>query len=183
MDGIVNVFLNNLLGFDWIIFVMAGVNVFVYYLVLRDANRIYNHFNAQDRIVNLNSDVKLALRESTSGDSTRLTASELLKLREQTNKSYAYYSNITTMFPLMGMLGTVVSLIPMVNSIGTMATELFFAALTSTLWGIIAALVFKFLDSSISYKIDDNEKHMEYIFNPGKRIIRGENDEKEAIDS
>ena len=36
MDGIVNVFLNNLLGFDWIIFVMAGVNVFVYYLVLRD---------------------------------------------------------------------------------------------------------------------------------------------------
>jgi biopolymer transport protein ExbB/TolQ len=73
------------------------------------------------------------------------------------------------MFPLLGMLGTVISLIPMVNLIGTETTGAFFAALTSTFWGIVAALVFKFLDSFLSYKIEDNEKHMEFLLNPGKR--------------
>ena len=85
------------------------------------------------------------------------------------NKRYALYSNLTTMFPLMGMLGTVVSLIPMVNAIGSETTGLFFSALTSTFWGIVFALIFKLLDASISYKIEDNEKHMEYMFNPGRK--------------
>ena len=40
--------------------------------------------------------------------------------------------------------------------------------MTSTFWGIVAALVFKFLDSFLSYKIEDNEKHMEYLLNPAK---------------
>ena len=85
------------------------------------------------------------------------------------NQYYALYYNITTMFPLMGMLGTVISLIPMVNSLGTESTGLFFSALTSTFWGIVAALIFRLSDASVSYKIEDNEKHMEYMFNPHRK--------------
>ena len=79
------------------------------------------------------------------------------------NKTYALYSNFTTIFPLLGMLGTVWALIPMVNTIGTTDTSNFFSALTSTLWGIIVAILFKVLDSTVSYKIEDNEKRIEFL--------------------
>ena len=34
----------------------------------------------------------------------------------------------------------------------------FYAALTSTFWGLVFAIIFKFLDGVISAKIEDNEK-------------------------
>ena len=169
MSGIINIFMNNLMGFDWLIFVMMGVNLAVFFSARTMVNRIYDHFNLQDYVSNLNDDAKAALKKTTKKEKQQLTAGELLKYREAMNKRYALYSNLTTMFPLMGMLGTVVSLIPMVNAIGSETTGLFFSALTSTFWGIVFALIFKLLDASISYKIEDNEKHMEYMFNPGRK--------------
>ncbi|MBQ2985017.1 MAG: MotA/TolQ/ExbB proton channel family protein [Clostridia bacterium] len=169
MKDIMGIFINNLFGFDWIILLMAVGNFAVYMLTRADIDRIYSHFNAQDYIINLSDEAKAALHKTTKNEDARLTASELLSYREKMNKRYALYTNLTTMFPLMGMLGTVVSLIPMVNSIGAESAGLFFSALTSTFWGIVWALVFKLLDASISYKIDDNEKHMEYMLNPGRK--------------
>lgn len=170
MNEIVKILLDHMLGYDFIIVVMAVWNLVCYFRVRHEADKIYKHFNAQDRIVNLNDEVKRTLRENTRREKKKLAADELLDCREKTNKAYAFYSNFTTMFPLLGMLGTVVSLLFMTDSIGTAVTESFFAALTSTFWGIVAALVFKFLDASISYKIEDNEKHMEYILNPNRNI-------------
>ncbi len=169
MSGIIDVFVKNFMSFDWLIWAMMAVNFAVFFSTRTMVNRIYGHFNFKDYIANLNDDAKAALKEATKKEPGQLTARELLRCREVMNKRYALYSNLTTMFPLMGMLGTVVSLIPMVNSIGTETTGLFFSALTSTFWGIVFALVFKLLDASISYKIDDNEKHMEYMFNPGRK--------------
>ena len=169
MDGIIGIFIRNLFQFDWLIWVMAVVNGWAYYRARVETNTIYEHFNLVDPTVNLNDEAKEALKSCTKGGEKKLKASELLRHREEMNKWYAVYSNITTMFPLMGMLGTVCSLIPMVNAIGTETTGLFFSALTSTFWGIVAALIFKGLDFTISYKIEDNEKHMEYIFNPGRK--------------
>ena len=169
MSSIINIFIKNLMGFDWIIFVMMAVNFAVFFSARTMVNTIYSHFNFNDYMVNLNDEAKAAIKQTTKKEKQQLTARELLRYREAMNKRYALYSNLTTMFPLMGMLGTVVSLIPMVNSIGTENTGLFFSALTSTFWGIVFALIFKLLDASISYKIEDNEKHMEYMFNPGRK--------------
>ncbi|MGN0401407.1 MAG: MotA/TolQ/ExbB proton channel family protein [Acetatifactor sp.] len=169
MIELADMFLHNFLRFDWIIFLMAAVNGVMYFKTLDRTNRIYAHFNAQDRTVNLNEDTQEILKNHTEKEKTKLSANELLMHREKMNQYYALYSNLTTMFPLMGMLGTVVSLIPMVNSLGAETTGLFFSALTSTFWGIVAALVFRLSDASLSYKIDDNEKHMEYMFNPHKK--------------
>ena len=168
MGEVVGIFLDNLIGFDGLILLAALCNVFAFLNTRNKTNRVYYHFNAQDKLVNLPEDVKKAIKKTAKKERKRLTVNELLEYREQMNRSYAFYSNFTTMFPLLGMLGTVISLIPMVNLIGTETTGAFFAALTSTFWGIVAALVFKFLDSFLSYKIDDNEKHMEYLLNPAK---------------
>lgn len=169
MGDIIDVFIDNLFGFDIIIWVAAILNTFAYLNTRAKTNRVYYHFNAQDKLVNLPADVQDVFLETTKSETTKLTAAELLTYREQMNQSYALFTNFTTMFPLLGMLGTVVSLIPMVNLMGGQTSGAFFAALTSTFWGIVAALIFKFLDSFISYKIEDNEKHMDYMFNPSKR--------------
>ena len=169
VGDVLGIFLDNLIGFDAIIWVAAICNVFAFLNTRAKTNRVYYHFNAQDKLINLSEDVKKALQDTTKSEQKKLTVNELLEYREQMNRSYAFYANFTTMFPLLGMLGTVVSLIPMVNLIGSETTGAFFTALTSTFWGIVAALIFKFLDSFISYKIEDNEKHMEYLLNPGKR--------------
>ena len=169
MGQLISILFMNLMGFDMLIFALAAVNLIVYIKVRDRANIVYKHFNYSDRIVNLNDEAKEALRENTKSENKKLTAEELLEYREKTNRVYALFSNFTTMFPLLGMLGTVVSLIMMTDSINTAATESFFAALTSTFWGIVAALIFKGLDALVSYKIEDNEKHMEYILNPNRK--------------
>ena len=169
MGEVASIFLDNILGFDGLILLAAVCNVFAFLNTRKKTNRVYYHFNAQDKLIHLSEDVKKAIKANTKAEQKKLTENELLEYREQMNRSYAFYCNFTTMFPLLGMLGTVISLIPMVNLIGTETTGAFFAALTSTFWGIVAALVFKFLDSFLSYKIDDNEKHMEFLLNPGKR--------------
>lgn len=159
---ILTILLENFWKFDYIIFLVALFNVFCYLNVRKYTNKLYNHYNSSDKLSNLPEEGLRNLREITKKEE-KLSAEDLLDSREKMNKVYALYSNVTTIFPLLGMLGTVWALIPMVNTIGTTDTSNFFSALTSTLWGIIAAIVFKALDSTISYKIDDNEKHTEHL--------------------
>ncbi len=166
MQDIIKICFDNLFPFDWIILVLAGANYFVFYRKAKaKINQMYQYFHFRDHTSNLSHASKQVLQASTKPEPS-LTGNDLLEIRESMNFYYALFSNLTAMFPLMGMLGTILSLIPMVNAIGTESTGLFFSALTSTLWGILCALFFKALDSFISYKIEDNEKHMEYLLNP-----------------
>jgi biopolymer transport protein ExbB len=154
---------DNFWKFDYIIFVVAIYNfIWCYLRVRKHADKLYYHYNSSDKLSNLPEEKLEKLKKHTK-NKKKLSAEDLLDSREKMNRIYALYSNVTTIFPLLGMLGTVWALIPMVNTIGTTDTSNFFSALTSTFWGIIAAIVFKALDSTISYKIDDNEKHTEHL--------------------
>lgn len=153
---------DNFFKFDWIIIVVAIINSFLYRKVRSNTNKIYDHFNPSDKLSKLPKEAIEKLKKNTRTEKI-LSANELMILREKMNKTYALYSNFTTIFPLLGMLSTVWALIPMVNTIGTTDTSNFFSALTSTLWGIIVAILFKVLDSTVSYKIEDNEKRIEFL--------------------
>ena len=39
----------------------------------------------------------------------------------------------------------------------------FFAALTSTFWGLVFAIVFKFLDGFLSARMEDNDKAVDLL--------------------
>lgn len=156
------IFCDGLRKFDWIIIVFAVFNGVIYWKVKKNTDKIYNHFNSSDKTSNLSEKALDNLRKNT-GRRKKLSDNDLLDSREKMNKNYALYLSVTTMFPLLGMLGTVWALIPMVNTIGTTDISNFFSALTSTAWGIVIALIFKFCDSKVSYKIEDNEKHIEHL--------------------
>ena len=71
----------------------------------------------------------------------------------------------------MGILGTVISLLGMVGDM-TNVQDNFYGALTSTFWGLVFAIIFKFLDGIISAKIDDNEKNVQLYLERKKESDR-----------
>ncbi|MCR5794336.1 MAG: MotA/TolQ/ExbB proton channel family protein [Solobacterium sp.] len=164
------ILLNNLIGLDGVIIILAFVNGYILYLCKKNADSVYDHFNKKDYTANLTDEQKEAFMTEHAAEDT-LTPQDLLKYREKTNRLYALFTNFTSVFPLLGMFGTVISLLRMGELIGSEVQGAFFTALTSTFWGIFAAIIFKMLDSAVSYRIDDNEKHLEYLFNPKKGEI------------
>lgn len=102
--------------------------------------------------------------------------------------SYSVFTTLITIFPLLGMFGTVKSLLALnfadENAILN-ARSSFFDALTSTAWGIIFAIVFKVINAVISKHAEDNiGKMSELIGNKAANIdsrglsAKGETNEK-----
>lgn len=89
---------------------------------------------------------------------------------------YTLYINAVSIFPLLGMLGTVKSLVELSAGMnhGEMVMNQFFKALSSTAWGMIFAIVFKvFIDPIISPQVSLNENDTELFLNRVS-IIRNE---------
>jgi len=92
-----------------------------------------------------------------SKEEIKRTKIKLRKMRETSDKYYAMFTNLAGIFPLLGILGTVISLLPMVQDMGNMQLN-FFVALTSTLWGLVFAIFFKVLDGVLSPQIERNNR-------------------------
>lgn len=71
--------------------------------------------------------------------------------------SYSLFLTSVSLFPLLGMLGTVASLVTLDFSTGNMADvrNNFFSALTSTAWGILCSIGFKVLNALASAFIEE----------------------------
>ncbi len=144
----------NLLGFDLIIFIVAALNAVCYYFARLYTIQLSKKLNMVVFVPSYKHDPeKLAklVRDLDEG--------EIVALRKRSESFYAVFSNLTAIFPLLGILGTVVSLLPMVANIANMQQN-FFAALTSTFWGLVFAIIFKLLDGFLSARLEDNDKNV-----------------------
>jgi len=99
-------------------------------------------------------------------------------MRETSEKYYSMFVNLTSIFPLMGILGTVIALIPMVDQLADMEGS-FFVALTSTLWGLLFAIIFKMLDGTLIPRLDRNERGIEDYLESLERKIEEMKEMKE----
>ncbi len=142
----------NFMGYDLIIFLAAVGTGVVYYYLRSSADRLYKKMHLTVFV--------------PDGETTQLEAEEeiadiretdVISMRNHTGKLYSLFVNLTGIFPLLGILGTVISLLGLVAD-NTNVTGNFYGALTSTFWGLVFAIIFKFLDGMISAKIEDNEK-------------------------
>lgn len=66
---------------------------------------------------------------------------------------YSFYANITAIFPLLGIAGTVAALITFSGETNMMDNLM--VALNTTLWGVICAIFSKVFDSVLSSKIEE----------------------------
>lgn len=99
---------------------------------------------------------KKQLLKTTNHDSE--TKAQQLKLR----RLFELFQTGISIFPLLGMFGTVKSLLSLDFSEGLADSQLhFFDALTSTAWGILFAILFKIVNAWLAPAVDlalDNDQ-------------------------
>ncbi len=154
------VFWDGLKGFDWIILLAAAANGVVCHTARREALKLYNTMHQSKYVPSWRGSA------AHLADSVRAVDEEaVISMRNRSERLYSIFINITAVFPLLGILGTVVSLLPMVANLADMQQN-FFAALTSTFWGLVFAILFKLLDGFLlSAVIEDNDKSVTLFLN------------------
>ncbi len=151
--SVLRIVFTNFTWVDALIILLAAANGAVFSLARKEALSLYATMHQSKYVP--------AWRGSAAhlADSVRAVDEEkIIAMRDRASTFYSVFVNITAVFPLLGIFGTVWSLIPMVEKLSDMQQN-FFAALTSTFWGLVFAIVFKLLDGIVlSAKVDDNEK-------------------------
>ena len=86
---------------------------------------------------------------------------EIKDKRKKAVWGYSIFTNLIAIFPLLGILGTVYSLLQLVSD-SSDVTGSFYGALTSTFWGIVCAIFFKLSDAIfVAPLMEENEKDAE----------------------
>ena len=165
--SVFQVILENLLGFDLIIFVAAALNGACYYLARKNANALSRKLHVTVYVPSRRIDPDSVVKTIRSIDEEKIVA-----MRKRSESLYAVFVNVTAIFPLLGILGTVVSLLPMVSELSDMQTN-FFAALTSTFWGLVFAILFKLLDGFLSSRMEDNDKAVNLLLERRELLDEG----------
>ncbi len=150
-----SVIFRNFFGFDLIIFICAVFTAYVYHMTKRSADRLYKKLHLTVFVPD-----KDASRDEAAKDARNLSETKVVAMRNHTGRLYSIFVNLTGIFPLLGILGTVISLLGMVKDMNNVQGN-FYGALTSTFWGLVFGIVFKFLDGVVSAKIEDNEKNVQ----------------------
>jgi len=149
--GFLNIVISNILGYDALLFVVAAVNLFFFFRTKNLANHLKEGLNQNiNRTLRKRNESKVI----TGFDEQELIY--LVKYRDKTNKCYSIFTNIISIFPYLGILGTVFTLILVAGDSGfENMQQSFLMALTSTGWGVLFAILFKvFCEAPISPKID-----------------------------
>ena len=166
----------NLIGFDLMIIIIAALNFVCYHYVRKLADKLYKKLHLHIFVPSHSEDTE------TIPEKFDLTEEEeIVALRKKADAFYAVFVNVTAIFPLLGILGTVLSLIPLVSQMAEFETN-FFAALTSTFWGLVFAIVFKLLDGFLSARMEDNERSVDLFlerFEKRNHGTSGQEDQKE----
>lgn len=152
MKGFFSVIMMNLIGFDMIIFLVAIANGVIYYFTKKSADELYRKMHLTVYVPGSRKS-----QEDARQQLSELREGEVVAMRNMMGRLYSVFVNLTGIFPLLGILGTVSSLLTLVQDMSDVQGS-FYGALTSTFWGLVFAIVFKLLDGVISAKIEDNEK-------------------------
>lgn len=134
------------------IIVLGFANLFVY-------GAAYVKIKNLDRIVHPQSDRRIGMQASMS-----ITDDDCAKLNTCSNIAaflYTLFANIIAIFPLLGIFGTVWAL--MKSSGANDLSVNFSMALNTTAAGLVAAIIFKILDSFISSKLDRALDEADYL--------------------
>ena len=132
--------------------VLFVLNIGVYWLARKKIAllelTVYPKSNRRDR---LQADITLSDKDC-----------ELL--RETTSRAsmmYSFFANITAVFPLLGILGTVMSLMNLSGTDDLSAN--FSSALLTTFLGLVAAIIFKIMDAGIAPRLERALDESDYL--------------------
>ena len=144
-----------------LILIMALINLIIFIKTKSKINKANDSFNPRSDKVN---------GVSASMEWNREQISDLKKERKSLLNEYTWYANITAIFPLLGILGTVAALVTYSDE--TMMDN-FMVALGTTLLGVFFAIIYKAIDAILSASLD-------LFFEDTDHVIREFDHRKEA---
>ncbi|MDI9468766.1 MAG: MotA/TolQ/ExbB proton channel family protein [Bacillota bacterium] len=150
---LIEIFSRNFIQFDFLIFLLAVAEFLILRRSLKLARQIQKLFYPTGYLPGGRENQRQLARHFDRYLG-REGEEEITRQYRRLGLSYSLYENIAALFPLMGILGTVISLIPMVDALDSETKNLFFAALTSTFWGIVFAIIFKGLNGWLAAEIN-----------------------------
>jgi len=159
----IEILLNNLMGYDGVVlFSVATINMFFWWFTRASVNRLEKGlYQRVDKVLIKKNTA--ALIDTPSPEE----ADKLKRERDTTNRLYSIFTSIISIFPYLGILGTVYSLIGVAGDSGfeNMQSS-FLIALTSTFWGVIFAIGFKvFGDAPLSPKVEQYNADVDRLLN------------------
>ena len=154
------ILLSNLAGYDLIILLLAAVNAALIYPRARQASRLLRNQLQPKTYVPIN---RLMDRVKGRQADDKLDLNALFAMRSDEVHYYSIFSAINSAFPLLGMLGTILSLLGMVDLARQDVTLNFTVALTSTFWGLLCALGFKAVDAMLAPSVEQNQENLKML--------------------
>lgn len=145
-------FINNFLQYDWVILALCMITVIILLFLSWHIRKLKSMLKLD---ISANEKNPYAVIKKFFDESGKITKIE--NLRDKENLCYSLFVNAIAIFPLLGMLGTILALLKLASG-GDNLIENFYGALTSTLWGLVFAIIFKIFDGIVSAKVEANEK-------------------------
>jgi chemotaxis protein MotA len=154
-----SIIFKNLLGYDLLILLLAAINAAVIYPRAKQFSLLLKQ-QLQPKIY---IPVSLLMERVKGKREEKLDLNILIGMRAEEIHYYSLFSSINSAFPLLGMLGTILSLLNMVDLSQQNVTLNFTVALTSTFWGLVFALAFKALDATLNPMVEQNRENLKML--------------------
>lgn len=155
----VEILIRNLAGYDIVIFIAALVNCILFVQITKGLNNIEEHFKQTKHLQNelllhrLNLKTNGKTAEKLHGVLDIFTTS-----KQKLDQISVFYISLTSIFPLLGILGTVIALLSLSDFSNEIVSVNFSLALTSTFWGILFGALSKFGEGFFTAKLDLYDK-------------------------
>lgn len=152
------IILKNLAGYDAIIILVAIFNGYLLYQLKKDSEQLKEVLNPTVFLP-----IEQLIKQTRDVNKT-IDLHHIRQLKEKENKTFHLYAAITSLFPLLGILGTILSLIKIVGLGDTSLMLNFSEALTSTFWGLIFGITFKAFGGILSGRSESNNEMLQLLF-------------------
>lgn len=154
------VIFTNLLGYDMIIIIAAIINGFFIYPKTKQASvMLRNHLQPKVYVP-----INMLVERVKGTPEKKIDLNALKSMRSDEIHYYSIFSAFNSAFPMLGMLGTILSLLRMLDLTQQQVIMNFTLALTSTFWGLIFALIFKAVDAHLNPIVEQNQENLKLIF-------------------
>lgn len=158
----------NLLGYDLLIIMVALINgFFIYPRAKRSSIQLRDHLQPKVYVP-----IDLLMERIRGKNDKKMDLNAMKSMRSDEIHYYSIFTSINSAFPMLGMLGTIISLLGMLDLSQQEVALNFTVALTSTLWGLIFALVFKAIDAALGPIVEQNQENLKLILERLDQVSR-----------
>lgn len=155
----IGLLIKNLAGYDIVIFIAAVINCILFIQIAKGLKSIEEHFTQTKYLQNellihrLNLKTNEKTAEKLHGVLDKFTSS-----KQTLDQISVFYISLTSIFPLLGILGTVIALLNLSDFSNEILSVNFSLALTSTFWGILFGALSKFGEGFFTVKLELYDK-------------------------